>query len=508
MKKLFFLLFLLPNILLSQELEELAFEVKVSDRFNVGYVSTPLYLHNEEQILIASKTRDSIHLRIFDRVNLTLLSQNAYAAFPKGIGFKGIFQIEQLHHRFFLFYFFEDPLRDIQDIFIQEIDSETGTFIGESKHIYAIKHSNSFNDVNISVDRQHNRFMIHYYRMIKYENDPTFYYEYSLILYDAVGNIINAYTYVPPYSILKIENMNANLYSNGNIHLVINFKNKGESKTAKFDRVEIPFNTGEAEVFSENLRDASYMDPEIFFEKSNANKLIVGLYSDEDKKSRNGFFIMEYDQKDSLLASQKIDIPIACISKYSPTKEQKKLNKKEGSGKNVGIENLRLRELIATKDSSYLLITEKYEESKSDLAIYRYKELYVAKVNAKFQLEWTTKIPKYQSGDAAYGYKYISNGKDHVFIFNDNLDNLLLVETEYPEVLKEYNEGILTACTISNSDGSLKKELILDFEDYLDYDLDVINPSKSIYSTGEGECVFLNTTKNGEFVVFSMRRIK
>lgn len=490
----------------SQEIKKDSFEVKVSERFDVGYVSTPLYVHDDEQFLIVSKTRDSIHLRVFNRENLELISQNAYAAFPKGIGFKGIYSIKQLHHRFFLFYFFEDPLRDVQDIFIQEIDSKTGVFVGDSKHIYAIKNSNSFNKVNITVDKVQNRFIIHYYRMIKYQNDPTFYYEYSLILFDAVGNIINGYTYVPPYSIQKINDIKGALDSNGDIHLIVQLKLKDDDDNARYDRVRIPLNSGEVEVFSENAVYSPYLDPDILVEKEKGKMLIAGLYSNSNKKTRNGFFIMEYDKQDSILTRVKIDIPLNCINNYTSGKDQNKRNKKENSGQNVGIENLQIRELISTKDSTYLLVAERYEESKSDIAIYRYKELYITKVNAKFQVEWSVKIPKHQSSNAAFGYKYIADGKDHVFIFNDNAENLLLVNSEYPEAIKEYEHGVLMACTIKDEDGRMKKDVFLDLRDYADYDLDVINISKVIYAVGDGECVFLNSTINGEFVVFRVKR--
>ena len=85
-----------------------------------------------------TKSGDSIHMRSFDLLSLEILSSRAYAAFPSKFGFKGILDLEKLNNKYYLFYFFEDPLLDYEDVFMHQIDTNTCELVGPRKKIYTL----------------------------------------------------------------------------------------------------------------------------------------------------------------------------------------------------------------------------------------------------------------------------------------------------------------------------------------------------------------------------------
>jgi len=502
MRKRIFLFICLPLSLFSQVDESVNYQVLMSQFFESGYTSQPLYAHSNDKLLIATKAGDSIFLRLFDEKDLNLITQHNYASFPKQIGFKGILSIQKILHRYFLFYFFEDPQRDIQDLFLQEIDVDKGIFIGKARKIFVLKHSNSFNKVSINPDKNSNRFLVHYKRLIKYENDPTYYYEYNLIVFDAVGNIIKGYIYVPKFGIKNTQKHRVVLDSEGNIHLIINKKNKDRKQNTFFEHVVIPLNGEEIMVLNEK-GVAPFTDTDVLFEQENGQLLLAGLYSEKDKKGRNGFYCIEFNSDNTIAREILIDIPLNCINTYSEFKDRNKNTKREASGENFAVESLVLREVVPTSDSAYLFIAEVFEEPKSDLPAYKYKDLYVAKIKVDSSLAWITKIPKQQSEDASFGYRYIPYGDDHLFVFNDHKANLELKDGSYAHPIKDYQEGVLMGYNVNNLDGESTKEILIDFRNYDEYNLEDIKPS-SIFAIERNGFYFLNTTEDG-FVVFGVK---
>ena len=502
MRNSIFLLLFLPLTLFSQVEDSVNYELITSQFFEVGYTSQPLYAHADDKLLIVTKAGDSVFLRLFDEKKLDLISKHSYAPFPKGIGFKGILSIQQIQLRYFLFYFFEDPQRDIQDLFIQEIDPRNGVFIGESRKIFALKHSNTFNKVSILVDKNRSRFLVHYKRMIKYENDPTYYHEYNLIVFDAVGNIINGYIYVPKFGIKTTEAHCITLDSQGSIHLVINKKNKERNQAASFEHVIIPLN-GDQPIVLDQEGPAPFSDTDVLFEQENGKLLLAGMYSEKDKKGRNGFYCIEFNSDNTIARKTLLDIPLDCINSYSEFKDRNKNTKREASGENLAVESLVLRELIPTTDSAYLFIAEVYEEPKSDVPAYKYKDVYVGKMRADQSLAWITKIPKHQSEAASFGYRYIAQGDDHLFVFNDHKANLKLEDGSYAHPIKDHHEGVLMGYCLDNQNGSSSTAILIDFEDYHDYKLGEIKAGTIFPIAGNG-FYFLNTSEGG-FVVFGLR---
>jgi hypothetical protein len=502
MRKSIFLLICIPLSLFSQVDDSVNYQMVMSQFFEVGYTSQPLYAHSNNKLLIAAKAGDSIFLRLFDEKDLNLISQHSYAAFPKKMGFKGILSIQKILNRDFLFYFFEDPQQDIQDLFMQEIDVEKGIFIEEARKIFVLKHSNTFNKVSITPDKNRNRFLVHYKRMIKYENDPTYYFEYNLIVFDAVGNIINGYIYVPKFGIKNTQENCTALDSKGNIHLIINKKNKSRKQNTFFEHVVIPLNGDQIIVLNEE-GVAPFTDTDILFEQENGQLLLAGLYSEKEKNGRNGFYCIEFNANNKIAGKTLIDIPLNCINSYSKLKDRNKNIKLEASGENYAVESLVLREVIPTADSSYLFIAEVYEEPKSDLPTFKYKDLYLAKMEADHKLAWTTKIPKQQSENASFGYRYIPNGEDHLFVFNDHKANMELKDGFYAHPIKDHKEGVLVGYNVSNLDGKSTKKILIDFSNYDEYTLGNIKVSSIFAIEGVG-FYFMNTSEGG-FLVFGVK---
>lgn len=503
MKTIFFLLLFWPLLGLTQKVDTSHFEVKTSAVFDVGYMSTPLYAQTDTSFLVITKSGDSIHLRLFNSTTLELLSTNAYAAFPKQTGFKGLIDLKRIRNSYFLFYFFEEPMRDYQEIYMAQVDPFSGTILGEGKKLYTLKHSDSFDKTLLDVDIENNRFLLHYQRMIKYVDDPTYYYEYNLLLFDAAGNILHGYTYVPPYSIKKIESMLANIDSRGNIHLLVNIKNKDNKKKARFDRIMIPFNSKDMMVSKEEIA-FPFITIDYLQEQKEGKMLIAGLYSHASKKTFDGFLIMEIDNINSISKPFSIDIPLQTINSYSSKKVHDKNIRIENKGTQVGIENLTFRELIQNENGSYLLVAENYERLKSDVPAYRYRELLVSKITSDYQFQWCSKIPKFQSEKAAFSYQYIPFNSKHLFIYNDDPENLQIDINASPTVIKDYDKGVLAASILADEDGSIHKEIALDLRDYEDLKLNAILTTKAIFAVNEGSFIFLNTGTTGGFILFSL----
>lgn len=96
----------------------------------------------------------------------------------------------------------------------------------------------------------------------------------------------------------------------------------------------------------------------------------------------------------------------------------------------------------------------------------------LTKIGADGELLWMRKLPKRQygrRGRGGMGFQHMTIGKNHYFVFLDNVKNIELELDQYPAKHMDGRGGFLTAYKVNNESGKVGKVSIFDTTDLEGY---------------------------------------
>ena len=203
---------------------------------------------------------------------------------------------------------------------------------------------------------------------------------------------------------------------------------------------------------------------------------VTGFYSEKDASSIKGAFYIKIDLKTKEILTQKLkdfsfDFIVSGLSERAKEKEEKKKEK----GKEIELLDFYLDELILNDNGTISLIAEQFDITSYQTYSpgtngspgtwtthyrYYYNDIIVVNFSDQGEINWSTKINKYQSStdDGGYYSSFALTTKNNnlYIVFNDHPDNF---ERKDGSGLKTYIRGRETSqvAVKVNSDGNTEK---------------------------------------------------
>ena len=289
-----------------------------------------------------------------------------------------------------------------------------------------------------------------------------------------------------PYTEAMMDNLGYTIDSEGNAYLLARIKNKDKrhlellrynnSETPKITRIE-----AQGKKFPHGIT---------LEEGKGGTIYCAGFYG--EGRSANGVYVSVVNAQGEIENEQFHDIPLEIINQNVSERKQGKNAKKEGKGKEIGIYELDLDNIIVNDDGSVLLVGEVYYvrtsttysngRSRTTYTHY-YEDMFMTKLTAGGKVDWMRKVPKSQyartSGSGGFGittasfggrfgadlsYTYMSSGSDHYLLYLDNIKNINLPLNKRPAKHASGKGGFLTAYKINDASGDVSKLSLFDLK--------------------------------------------
>jgi hypothetical protein len=247
---------------------------------------------------------------------------------------------------------------------------------------------------------------------------------------------------------------------------------------------------------------------------------VTGFYSEKDASSIKGAFYIKIDLKTKEIITQKLkDFSFDFIVSGLSEKQKEKEEKKKEKGKEIELLDFYLDELILNDNGTISLIAEQFEittyQTYSPGANgspgtwtthyrYYYNDIIVVNFSDQGEINWSTKINKYQSStdDGGYYSSYALTAKnDNLYIvFNDHPDNF---DKKEGAGLKTYIRGRETSQVVIkiNADGNTAKEELFKSE----RGEVILRPKAGIRSENGNLMLYSNRRKEYQFSLLKMK---
>jgi len=387
--------------------------------------------------------------------------------------------IELINDRLFLFYTRYKNRTEEEQLFVDEIDMNTGKLKGEEKCIlkvegntYGIK--DKFD--NITVNRlarpkqsftikqslDSSKLMVSYWYPISYKTlvpelgvQKSYHVRMGFHVFDAEISPIWDKVVEMPYPDRRMDYFDFILDSTGDVYFLANifknnvrkvYKNDGslnrhvellrvEATTQKLTHTKIDLE--EHEVYGAKLQEGIQ------------GKIVcAGFYNDgREQGSILGSFIGEVDKNNTSIS----------INKYSNSQYLRPDRRTS---------YVELVNLVPFPDGSFLLLGEEHESTKHEnYTFYKYGTVLMTKFSAKNTVSWMQSIHKKQTskkGLRDMGFRYVSNYNNHHYlILIDNKKNLNLSADMDPAGHWSLNGGYVFMCKISDKSGTMNQKIVL-----------------------------------------------
>lgn len=287
-----------------------------------------------------------------------------------------------------------------------------------------------------------------------------------------------------PYTEARMNVLDYEVSDDGKLYYLISV-NGGDGQDSHFELLVYENAKNKPGVVEIKIDENIPRNVYIYEDKKN-NLVVAGFYSKKGNPSIDGAFMVKLDpstKKISKVGGGYYEIPSEIIKSFMTDKQKEKLEKKEKKNegderKDLGINDLLIRDFHFLDDGSvvivsevYYVVTHTYYNGKTTTTTYTTyaKDIIVFNIDPAGKLAWIRKIPKSQrAGNAAGPGLSLSSmvkGK-HVYIFYlDHIENFTLKEDEAPRVHQDGRGGYVAAVDIDEK-GVVKKTNLGEAEQY------------------------------------------
>lgn len=207
---------------------------------------------------------------------------------------------------------------------------------------------------------------------------------------------------------------------------------------------------------------------------------VAGFYSEKKNIATGAFYARLNSLTGEIEASSSNKFSIEFLTEDLSDAKSKKVQKKSDKGKDVGLTQNYIYDLLDLKNGSQALIGEQFYTktvtttttsngvtTTTTTTHYYHMSIFVINIDNEGNITWSLKIPKYQhttNQDYFSGFAYMVIGSDMYFIYNDHINNLIPGNKKiYPAPLITKN-GITTIAHV-NADGELERNILLKYSD-------------------------------------------
>lgn len=349
------------------------------------------------------------------------------------------------------------------------------------------------------------------YNFVLSEDKTKFMYNYTLVpkslrdninkdvvgiyVYDENLNKLWGGEYTMPYTVAQMDNLRYTLSNEGKVYLLAKvYSNEDKVAAAKKQGADyhyevLIYQKDDPNAKAIELRLENYFPQEAYiYEDVNHNIVVAGFYSKSENDPIDGAYMVRLESNNSKLTRVNggfYEIPAQVIKAYATEREKRSLARRENRGKNIGIWDLKIRNITTTPNGSVKIVAEQYRleytrnyyypgpgyrsygmmyypssaNTRIDYTIY-VEDIFVFSIDSHGKLEWVKKIPKAQIGHdkTAAGLSMVTyfTGNDVNLLYVDNIKNANLPVTESPYIHQDNRGGYLTAVRL-NEEGTIKK---------------------------------------------------
>lgn len=495
------------------------FEYKVGEPYPVVDAAVKSYTAIDGSVISFKMNSRSVTIQKFSGSPFSQESVKVYEDFPNGTVYEDDIETEDY---VYLLYSVWDKANKVEQLYVRAINLKTGEFENEGERIIAVEGKVTGGDGNkfkLATSFDNSRLLVRFRKKPESRNDKINHDVIGLYVFDSKLKQIWGKDVEMPYTEARMDNIDYAIGSNGDVFILTEVMKEGE--TRKFDREGNPNFDNQLIAISESGVDVNASEINVqgkfvtqasFFEGKDDALMIAGFYGNKRGIQTDGIFYCSLTKDGKQADFKNFEIPLELIKQYMSQRNQERLERKEDKGKDLGMTNMVLRDILIHDDGSIFFAAEKYyvvvtTDSKTGSTRYDYyfEEMLAAKLDKNGELVYMKKLPKRQhssSGGSGFGfgsfigvsflrnselsYKLVQS-KDHYYImFLDNVKNLELDENKVPARHEHGKGGFLTAYQINKESGNVKKLSILDLRDAQGYELFQFSP-KRIVELGNNE---------------------
>ncbi len=491
------------------------YSYNVSTPYKVIDADKKFYLSGDNKTVAVKVDKRDISIQRFDDATGNQLSVKMYEdAFPKNTVFERALFINGKVQIFFTQW---DGDKKKEQLFAQEVNMDSGEFVGEPKLVLTIdgkvtgSYSGRLYDFNLtnkfpiyqSFDKK--SFLVEYRRIPEKKNDKKSFDKIGLIGVDGDLKQTSKREITMPYTERRMDNLDYQLDNKGNVYILtkVYHDDSGDDKKKKSDEAA----NYHIELFtlalgSDKLKitklenNGKFVNSVAMFDYPKGDVIAGGFYSNGKGKdfedNSDGVFTFKIKSDGTISDEYSYEIPLDLINAYESAKTVRKNEKKEDKGEGAKFTDLKLRELRVSEDGGLFLGSEQYKVKSTTMTsqsgsrtyyTYYYSDILATKIDAAGKLQWMQKIPKAQVGTKGRGgmsYTYFALGGKHCFVFLDNVKNIDLPIDKTPAQHTDGQGGYLTAVKIDDATGTFTKGSILNAREVDDFKLDQMSMDRVI----------------------------
>lgn len=495
------------------------FEYKVGEPYPVVDAAVKSYTAIDGSVISFKMNSRSVTIQKFSGSPFSQESVKVYEDFPNGTVYEDDIETEDY---VYLLYSVWDKPNKVEQLYVRAINLKTGEFENEGERIIAVEGKvtgGNGNKFKLATSFDNSKLLVRFRKKPESRNDKINHDVIGLYVFDSKLKQIWGKDVEMPYTEARMDNIDYAVGSNGDVFILTEVMKEGE--TRKFDREGNPNFDNQLIAISESGVEVNASEINVqgkfvtqasFFEGKDDALMIAGFYGNRRGIQTDGIFYCSLTKDGRQADFKNFEIPLELIKQYMSQRSQERLERKEDKGKDLGMTNMVLRDILIHDDGSIFFAAEKYyvvshTDTKTGTTTYDYyfEEMLAAKLDKNGELVYMKKLPKRQhssSGGSGFGFgSYIGvsflrnselsyklvQSKDHYYImFLDNVKNLELDENKVPARHEQGRGGFLTAYQINKESGNVKKLSILDLRDAQGHELFQFSP-KRIVELGNNE---------------------
>lgn len=476
------------------------YEYKVSKPYKAFEAKSKYYFTKNQISFIVNIDGRKCLIQKFDNTKPSFVKEKLYEDyFSKNYLVESI---SEFANKFYVFYSSWDGDNKKEQLFAAEIDPEKCEFVGQPKLVFQIngKVTIKFDEITLSaIGRKFDiyssfdktKLLVQFRRIPEKKRDVISYDIIGLKALNADLSVKSENEVTMPYTERQMNNLDYQVDNEGNFFMLTKVFHDESNKDKKSKKDEVAnyhlevfyIKSGTNDLKISKLDNKDKFINQLWIFDSPKDYLVCGGFYTNGKGDENdadGVFSFKIDKNGGIYGYNFHDIPLELINQYEDEKTIRKNDKKEKNGKGAKFTDLYLNQLIVNNDGSIVLIGEqwlvddKITGAGNSSYDYYYLDILAAKIGADGQLNWMKKIPKEQVGKRGIGgmsYAYLNTKESYSLIFLDNIKNIDLPLDKKPAKHSDGHGGYLTAVKISDKDGSLTKDSILNGRDVEDFEM-------------------------------------
>lgn len=463
MKKLFFaILIMLSSGIWGQTETSKDFSYGLSSPYETFDAYRKNYFSRDGEMLAVKFSGPNIIIQKFKSGNLNLSKDNV-SEWPKGMGYQGIIEFNDHIYMFFSLW---DKNSANEQMFIREIDFNSGTFTGEPELLFQISGKLEM-PYQVKFSKDQSKIVFRAKKELLEENDVMCIQVFNKDMEHEWDEEIKI-----PHSKFRTKYLDMSINSKGNVHMLISVRTNDDgwklidSKGNNLYNIEtLQINEGGIQSAPDVIRiNGNFINDVWFQEDKEGAMMCAGYYGNIEANGASGIFIGKLDDDGKINDLKTFKIPLSVLNDYASAKEKKKYSK----DKEVYLRQLRLRKFETTDDGGVVIIGEvnfsagTSPGTASNKAFH--EEVLIAKVDSNGELAWMKKIPKKQRATIAHfevSLKYHEGKNAHYILFVDNPNNKTLTKDQCPETYTG-SGGVLTGFKIEDADGEMSRVSFFD----------------------------------------------